>query len=512
MPTDPATAGTAPGVSLARVAAGVRALRPPVREPRFWLVQVAVVSLALIHDVVLVVLDEDTLAGVPAPITSSLLLIPVIYAALNFGVRGAVATALWATALIVPHWFLVGDITEVHLSIEIAYLVVLNVVALVVGRRVESEQRARRRAEVALDVSEVATARYQALFEELPAPVIITDRAGIVTEMNGSATELLGFGAGRPITELLPCRLEQILEGCHDSLSLPTTSGETRHFEAHAHPLDLQAPLRLVQVILTDVTDAQRRHDEQRRFSRRLLTVQEEERRSLARELHDDPLQNLTYLARTVDDIAHDPALSAENATRLERSSAVAGEAAAGPRKVIHGLRPPVLDDLGLVSALRQLVEQTRSRSGLSIDLSIEGTEIRLPPPLALAAYRIAQEALTNVVRHAHADRARLQVQFGELLVITSQRPLRLAEFDDLFATAVRSVERRGADVRIHLSGEDGLLDRVRDLADRESSCCSFFTFTIDGTGEDLTLDISVPPARQEILDAMAARAEELSA
>ncbi|MER6974490.1 hypothetical protein ACFVDI_04565 [Nocardioides sp. NPDC057767] len=94
----------------------------------------------------------------------------------------------------------------------------------------------------------------------------------------------------------------------------------------------------------------------------------------------------------------------------------------------------------------------------------------------------------------------------------TAERPLRLAEFDDLFATAVRTVERRGDDVRIHLTGGDGLVDHVRDLTERESSCCSFFTFGIEGTDEALILDISVPPARQEILAALVERAEELSA
>lgn len=94
----------------------------------------------------------------------------------------------------------------------------------------------------------------------------------------------------------------------------------------------------------------------------------------------------------------------------------------------------------------------------------------------------------------------------------TAERPLRLDEFDDLFATAVRTVERRGTDVRMHLTGARGLADRVRDLTARESSCCSFFTFAVDGTDEDLTLDISVPPARREILDALADRAQELSA
>lgn len=94
----------------------------------------------------------------------------------------------------------------------------------------------------------------------------------------------------------------------------------------------------------------------------------------------------------------------------------------------------------------------------------------------------------------------------------TAERPLRLAEFDELFATTVRAVERRGTDVRMHLAGAEGLADRVRDLTARESSCCSFFNFAIDGTDADLTIDISVPPARQEILEALAARAQELSA
>ncbi|WP_188111320.1 hypothetical protein [Nocardioides antri] len=94
----------------------------------------------------------------------------------------------------------------------------------------------------------------------------------------------------------------------------------------------------------------------------------------------------------------------------------------------------------------------------------------------------------------------------------TAERPLRVAEFDALFASAVRRVEARGTEVRMHLSGDDGLADTVRDLTARETSCCSFFTFAVDGTDQDLTLDVSVPPARQDILDALADRARELSA
>ena len=94
----------------------------------------------------------------------------------------------------------------------------------------------------------------------------------------------------------------------------------------------------------------------------------------------------------------------------------------------------------------------------------------------------------------------------------TADRPLRLAEFDALFATAVRRVERRGNAVRLHLVGEEGLVARVHDLTEQETSCCSFFTFGIEGTDRAVTLDITVPPPRQEILDALAERAREMSA
>jgi len=94
----------------------------------------------------------------------------------------------------------------------------------------------------------------------------------------------------------------------------------------------------------------------------------------------------------------------------------------------------------------------------------------------------------------------------------TAERPLRLAEFDALFETAVRRVERRGDAVRFHLEGERGLVQEVRDLTARETACCSFFAFTITGTDQVLTLDVSVPPLRRDILEALAARAEERSA
>lgn len=94
----------------------------------------------------------------------------------------------------------------------------------------------------------------------------------------------------------------------------------------------------------------------------------------------------------------------------------------------------------------------------------------------------------------------------------TAERPLRLAEFDALFAASVRSVTRDAHGVRLDLEGDSGLRERVRDLAERETACCSFFTFAIEGSADKVVVDISVPKERRAILDALADRAERLSA
>ena len=99
----------------------------------------------------------------------------------------------------------------------------------------------------------------------------------------------------------------------------------------------------------------------------------------------------------------------------------------------------------------------------------------------------------------------------------TAERPLRLAEFDDLFATAVDRVDPVSAiHARLHLTGPAGLADRVRDLAARETGCCSFFTFTTSGEpaagGEAVVLDIEVPAVHADVLASLTQRASTVSA
>lgn len=95
----------------------------------------------------------------------------------------------------------------------------------------------------------------------------------------------------------------------------------------------------------------------------------------------------------------------------------------------------------------------------------------------------------------------------------TADRPLRLAEFDRLFRTALRDVERRDASwMRLRLAVADGAEAQARDLAARESQCCSFFAFDVRRDGDDLVVDVRVPADRSDVLDGPARQARSARA
>ena len=144
-----------------------------------------------------------------------------------------------------------------------------------------------------------------------------------------------------------------------------------------------------------------------RALTARLAEVQERERQQLARELHDRIGQNLTSLSLNLNIIEQllpestPPAVS----DRLRDSLEVIGEASRRVRDVMAELRPPVLDDYGLLAALRWYGELFALRSGLDVRVDGRDPEPRPGLPLETALFRIAQEALNNVVKHARAHR-----------------------------------------------------------------------------------------------------------
>ena len=101
-------------------------------------------------------------------------------------------------------------------------------------------------------------------------------------------------------------------------------------------------------------------------------------------------------------------------------------------------------------------------------------------------------------------------VDVADCTLPTAERPLRLAEFDELFTDSLRSIERTSDSVlRLKLAGDADLARRTQALADAESNCCSFFTFTVTPLNDqDVAFDVSVPAAYTEVLDGLVSRAE----
>lgn len=154
-------------------------------------------------------------------------------------------------------------------------------------------------------------------------------------------------------------------------------------------------------------------HQELRTLTARLADAQETERKNLARELHDQVGQNLSLLGVTLNIIgmlSKEPADSPVR-SRLEDASALVEQTTERIRDVMVELRPAVLDDYGLLAALRWYGREVSRQAGLMI--TVEGEELspRLPPATETALFRIAQEALTNVMRHARAHEVTLTLQ-----------------------------------------------------------------------------------------------------
>lgn len=166
----------------------------------------------------------------------------------------------------------------------------------------------------------------------------------------------------------------------------------------------------------TFVAMAEEIEDAQRILTRYLNIVtkgQEDERKRLARELHDDTLQSLIALNQRIM-MARRHSDAAELRGTLTEIESMLGKTMQELRRLTRALRPIYLEDLGLVSAIESLSVELSESYGIPINFTIEGTERRLPDNVEIALYRIVQEALSNINKHAQASRAEIDIVYQE--------------------------------------------------------------------------------------------------
>lgn len=150
-----------------------------------------------------------------------------------------------------------------------------------------------------------------------------------------------------------------------------------------------------------------------RELLRKVISAQEEERKRIARELHDDTSQSLATLVMAVDTAMAAPSQSPKDwEERLKNMKALAVNSLEGTHQMIFNLRPAMLDDLGLLAALRWYAENRLQSQGIKVHVEVIGDERRLPSEVEATVFRVSQEAINNVGKHALATTVLIEINF----------------------------------------------------------------------------------------------------
>ena len=277
----------------------------------------------------------------------------------------------------------------------------------------------------------VSERNYRQLFENANDAIWVHDLQGNITAANEAAAKLVGYD----IIEMGKMNVREFLSD--ESLNI---ASQIRHKlleqEAVEQPYEqslirkdgTKAILKLTTSLVTengkpigfqhiarDVTEERRMQDSLRYYLSHVTKVQEEERKRIARELHDDTSQALYALSRQVDNFARNNSRQAPNTTAfLKELQEQLNKTLQGIRRFTQELRPSMLDDLGLLATLRWQVSDLEKQSGVEVRLTVIGIERRFSAEMELTIFRIVQEALRNVEKHAQASKVEVKIEFCE--------------------------------------------------------------------------------------------------
>jgi len=285
------------------------------------------------------------------------------------------------------------------------------------------------------------------LFESAMDPIVTVDAQQRIVAFNAAAETAFGWSRGEVVGCMLDVLIPERFRDRHrDHVAQFARTGTTsRRMGAHAiivglrrdgEEFPIEASIsqvtehgqRFFTVILRDVTERVRREEDLRRSRDEIQqlalaasTAREQEKSRIARELHDELGQALTMMRMDVAWCKANLAGAAPNAAaKLDRMENLLKTTVAAARRIASDLRPLMLDDLGLAPALEWLVQNMSQRTGLACDFSIDDPAIALPPTHSTAVFRIVQEALTNIAKHARGSHAAVAIRrSGEALEIT---------------------------------------------------------------------------------------------
>ncbi|MCX6616666.1 MAG: PAS domain-containing sensor histidine kinase [Acidobacteria bacterium] len=315
-------------------------------------------------------------------------------------------------------------------------------------------------------------AKYRTLFDRVNDAILIFEPEGeVILEANEAACQFYGFARDELIGTSLKAltkdvgrgerQIRQILES-GSCLNFPTV-----HLDKQGRFIDVLASCTVIEYegkravlsINRDVTELRQTEKKLRQLSGRLLRVQDQERRRIARELHDGTAQNLTALAMNLSLLVETP--GKVDAPRLLADSLLLARRSLGEiRSVSYLLHPPLLDELGLAEALGIYTAGFSQRTGIQVNLQVRSEFPRLPAELETTVFRIVQESLSNIHHHSGSPTADISLRLADSSVLLEVRDQGCGMRVQRSNTGARGTAELGV-------GITGMRERARQLGGR---------------------------------------------
>jgi len=291
-------------------------------------------------------------------------------------------------------------------------------------------EKDREQAEEALKESE---SRYRLLFDYANDGMLVHDLDGNIFMANSTMAQLVGYTIDEllninlfsffkvPDLEITMNKIAKQLENNTEiqteryELQIIRKDHKIRTVDVVSSVLPTLEGLTIIQTIVRDITEQKRAQEDLRAYARRAIMAQEEERKRVARELHDDTAQALVSLGMDINLLARaKTSVPAKISKRMEELRDRTDNILRGVRSISQALRPPMLEEVGLLAALQILIDGMVSQHSVDTRLEVQGTQRRLPMDTELALFRIAQEALSNVWKHTRATECLVVVEFSD--------------------------------------------------------------------------------------------------
>lgn len=368
-------------------------------------------------------------------------IIPVAYAAFIFRFRGGAVTAVFISLALFPRALIHSSEQMAAVNEIVAFLFI----GLLVSWLIERRQRAVDRRNITLgELAEsldtikaqqlqlqLSEERYRGLFENSSEAILICANTGRIIAANQACQSLTGLSSDKlaemsvgqmfsgadleMVQQMISEEMDSATLKENDELRLERKDGREIFIQLKLSPMLKDNQVIGIQAIIHDITEERQLRQSMQSYVTRITEAQEAERKRISRELHDSTAQLLAGISRRLDSLLTRkgsllPAISQELA-KLHR---LTDEALDGVRRFSQDLRPSILDDLGLGPSLEWLLADLEKSDKISTEFRVCGKPRRPSPETEVVIFRIVQETLSNVKKHARAGSVSLDVDFGD--------------------------------------------------------------------------------------------------